>query len=65
MSGRKNPKHSKFMTDNNPKAQQVSIDGVIYNTISEATEILKISRSAIKYRLNNKTDKFKNWFKIK
>lgn len=65
MGGRKNPKHSKFMVDNNPKAQQVSIDGVIYNTITEATEILKISRSTIKYRLNNETDKFKNWFKIK
>ncbi len=65
MSGRKNPKHSKFMVDNNPKSQQVSIDGVIYNTITEATEILKISRSTIKYRLNNETDKFKNWFKIK
>ena len=65
MSGKKNPEHSKFMIDNNPKSQQVSIDGIIYNTIKEASERLNISRSVVKYRLNTKTEKFKNWFKIK
>ena len=38
---------------------------VIYNTIKEASESLNISRSVVKYRLNTKTEKFKNWFKIK
>ncbi|MEN6290516.1 MAG: NUMOD3 domain-containing DNA-binding protein [Methanobacterium sp.] len=65
MSGRKNPEHSKFMRENNPKSQMVSIDGVIYKTIKEASELLNISRSSIKYRLNSKNEKFKNWFKIK
>lgn len=63
MSGRKNPEHSKFMSDNNPSAQKVSIEGVIFRTIKEASEKLSISRSTIKYRLNN--DNFENWFKIK
>jgi group I intron endonuclease len=62
MTGKKNPKHSDFMVKNNPKSQKVSIDGVIYDTIKEASEELKINRSTIKYRLNNK--KNKTWFKI-
>jgi len=65
MSGRKKPEHSKFMCENNPKSQMVSIDGVIYKTIKEASELLNISRSSIKYRLNSKNEKFKNWFKLK
>lgn len=63
MSGRKCPEHSKFMFENNPRAQKVYIEGVIYDTIKEAVDTLKISRSTIKYRLNNKNNK--NWFKIK
>lgn len=64
MSGRTNPYHSLFMVNNNPKAQKVSIEGVVYNTIKEAVDSLNISRSTIKYRLNNKKEKFKNWFKL-
>jgi len=63
MSGRKSPEHSKFMVENNPKAQKVSINGVEYDTIKEATKKLNINRSTVKYRLNN--HKFKKWFKIK
>jgi group I intron endonuclease len=65
MGGRKNPEHSKFMCENNPKSQIVSIDGITYRTIKEASELLNISRSTIKYRLNSENKKFKNWFKIK
>ena len=64
MTGRKNPNHSKFMEENNPKSQKISINGVIYNTIKDATLMLNLSRSSIKYRLNSKTDKFKYWFKL-
>ena len=61
--GIKNPNHSKFMKENNPKSQKISIKGVIYKTIKEATLMLNLSRSSIKYKLNSKTDKFKDWFK--
>ena len=40
MRGRKNPEHSKFMCENNPKSQMVSIDGIIYKTIKEASELV-------------------------
>ena len=65
MTGRKNPEHGNFMRENNPKAQKVSILGVIYLTIKEACEKLEITRPVMKYRLNSKSDKFKNWIKIK
>ena len=65
MSGRKNEEHSKFMILNNPKAQKISIDGIVYETIKEACEILNIHRSTIKYRLNSKKENFNKWFKIK
>jgi group I intron endonuclease len=62
--GVKNPKHSNFMKENNPKSQKISIKGVIYKTIKEACLMLNLSRSSIKYKLNSKTDKFKDWFRI-
>ena len=65
MSGRKNEEHSKFMVLNNPKAQKISIEGVIYDTIKEGCDILNIHRSTIKYRLNSKKEAFNKWFKIK
>ena len=65
MSGRKNSFHSVFMKNHNPKAQKVLVNGVTYNTIKEASTILNISRSVVKYRLNSNSGKFINWLKIK
>jgi group I intron endonuclease len=65
MSGRKNPKHSEFMSKNNPKNQKVSINGVLYDTIKDAANILKMSRSSVKYRLNSNNEKYNKWYKIK
>lgn len=64
--GVKNPKLSETMKNNsNPKyLQPVSIDGVIYTSILEASQKLGMKRGSIKYRLNSKTKRFKNWFKI-
>jgi hypothetical protein len=42
--------------------KQIHIDGVIYNSISEASRILSIDRSLIRYRL--KSHKFVNYFII-
>lgn len=60
--GIKNPKHSEFMKNNNPKSQKVSIEGVIYNTIKEACITLNKERWFIKSRLNSK--KYKEWYRI-
>lgn len=60
--GVKNPKHSEFMKNNNPKSQKVSIDGVIYNTIKEACINLNKERWFVKSRLNSK--KYKEWFRL-
>lgn len=64
MSGRKNDKHSEFMKKNNPKARKVSINGVTYNTIKEASEKLDMARHLIKNRLNSKNKKYINWYKL-
>jgi len=64
MSGHKKNEHSKYMCENNPKAQKVSINGVVYDTIKMAAEELNMSRSSIKYRLNSEDDKYKNWYKL-
>lgn len=59
-----NPDHSKFMTENNPKARKVSIDGVVYKTIKEASEKLGMARHLVKNRLNSKKEKYSNWYKL-
>lgn len=64
-TGVKNDNHSKFMSENNPKAQPISVEGVIYVTIKEASEKLNIARHIIKNRLKSNNEKYKNWFKIK
>lgn len=64
MSGRKNSEHSKYMSENNPNAKKVSINGVIYDTIKMAAKELNMSRSSVKYRLNSKNDKYKTWYKL-
>ena len=58
MSGRKKNEHSKYMCENNPKAQKVSINGVTYDTIKIAAQELNMSRSSVKYRLNSEDDKY-------
>jgi len=60
--GIKNDKHSQFMTNNNPRSQKVSVDGIEYDTIKEASEKLNIARHIVKNRLKSK--KYENWFKI-
>jgi group I intron endonuclease len=64
-TGIKNEQHSKFMVDNNPKAQSVSIEDIIYLTIKDASEKLNLPRHIVKNRLNTNNQKYKNWFKIK
>jgi group I intron endonuclease len=64
-TGIKNEQHSKFMSENNPKAQPVSIENIIYLTIKDASEKLNIPRYIIKNRIKSNKEKYKNWFKIK
>lgn len=59
-----NPKHSKFMTENNPRSTKVSINGLVYETIKEASEKLGMARHLVKYRLNSKKEEYKNWNKL-
>lgn len=64
-TGVKSEQHSKFMAENNPKAQPISVENVIYFTIKDASEKLNIPRHIIKNRLKSNNEKYKNWFKIK
>lgn len=99
--GISNPKHSKWMKENNPfrgkthseehkqklrelnskpkseetkrkiseklkgnkpsNMRQVEIDGVVYESLTEATRQLNLSISTIKGRLKSRSDKFKYW----
>lgn len=59
-----NPNHSKFMCENNPKSRKVCINGVIFDTIKEASEKLNMARHLVKNRLNSKKEKYKNWYKL-
>ena len=63
--GVKNPKHSEYMVKNNPNHIKISVEGVIFDSIVGAAKVLNISKHLVKYRLNSKTEKFKNWFRIK
>lgn len=62
--GVKNPNHSKFMVENNPNHIKISIEGVVYDSIVGASKELNISKHTIRGRLNNKSEKFKNWIRI-
>ena len=62
--GVKNPNHSKFMVENNPNHVKVSIEGVIYDSIVGASKELNISKYTLKNRLNSKSKKFKNWYRL-
>lgn len=46
------------------RGSQVSINGVIYPTLSEAGRQLNISQATVSYRVNSNDEKFKDWFKI-
>jgi hypothetical protein len=54
--GTKNPGHSKFMKDNNPNCRKILINNVEYKSIVEASNILGIPYTTIKFRLNNKNN---------
>jgi len=42
-------------------AKHVEIDGVTYNSITEASKVLKVERSVIRNRIASNTPKFQNW----
>jgi hypothetical protein len=42
-------------------AVAVSIDGVIYPTIKEAARVYGVSSIVVRYRLNSKSERFKDW----
>ena len=62
--GVKCEKHSKFMKENNPSAKKVIIDGIVYNSIQEASEKLNMNWSSVRFRLNSKSKKWENWNRI-
>lgn len=61
--GVKNHLHSEFMKKNNPKNLSVSINGRIFDSIQQASEILNIPRHVVKLRLNSLNHP--TWVKIK
>ena len=63
--GVKNEPHSNFMKENNPNFCEVSINGIIYKSIKEYCIIHNISYNTVKNRLNSKTKKFEDWFRVK
>jgi hypothetical protein len=40
------------------------LEGVVYDSIVGASKELNISKHTIRGRLNNKSEKFKNWIRI-
>lgn len=48
----------------NPAARKVSIDDVIYDSISEAMRALNVSRSSISSRLNSSAKRWSTWFRL-
>jgi hypothetical protein len=53
------------MKENNPNFCEVSINGIIYKSIKEYCKIHNISYNTVKNRLNSKTKKFEDWFRVK
>lgn len=66
-TGKNNPMYGKpksqKMIDAVKKAnsKSVSIEGVVYSSISEASKKLGIGGTTISYRINAQTDRFKDW----
>lgn len=46
------------------KSPRISINGVIYRGCGEAARSLGIKRTTIQYRLNSKSDEFKDWYNM-
>jgi len=63
--GSKNESHSYFMKTNNPNFCEISINGIIYKSIKEYSLLYNISYNTVKNRLNSKTKKFEDWFRLK
>lgn len=61
--GTKNPKHSDFMKKNNPRNLPVSINGCIFDSIQNASNMLNIPRHVVKQKLNSLNHP--DWIKIK
>lgn len=60
--GIKNPGHSEWMIKNNPAMQPVSIEGVVYESMSNAAKTLNITLAIVKYRC--KSANWNNWLKL-
>lgn len=62
--GVENEPHSNYMKENNPNFCKISVDNIIYKSIKEYCKINNISYNTVKNRLNSKTKKFENWFRV-
>jgi hypothetical protein len=60
--GRKNPKLSEHMLNNTWNKKKISIEGISYESTSEASRILNITRAMIRGRCNS--EYWKEWFKL-
>lgn len=71
MKGRKfSEEHSKNKSKaqlggKNPSAKKVSIEGVIYDCIQDAVNVLGVKHTTIQYRLNAISETYKKWFYVK
>lgn len=61
--GIKNDQHSNFMKKNNHKSLLVSINGHIFESIQQASDILNLPRHVVKTKLNSTNHP--DWIKIK
>ena len=62
--GISNPKHSEYMTYNNPNMIAVSIEDVEYISYGDAARQLSLTKAIIKYRVNCNTPKWAKWKRI-
>jgi len=49
---------------NNPAAQSVSIEGIIYHTIKDAFTTLELTRSVVSNRIKSDSKRWAKWYKI-
>lgn len=62
--GKPIPGMSARLKENNPKAQKVSINGIVFKTIRSAAEYLSLQEDCVRARINSKSLNFKNWIRI-
>lgn len=62
--GIKNPNHSRYMKENNPASVMLEIEGILYKSMTNASELLDLTVSQVKYRVNSKNKKWNNWKRI-